>query len=361
MIHPIHEKYAALLVDYCTEVRAGERVLLDVATGAQPMARALVRAVLRAGGEPHLRLGYPELTADILELASDQLLDGDAVVQQAEMELMDAYIRVSAPDNSRSLEGADRDRLARLTRRMQGVTRTRLGKKWVGTLFPTPASAQEAGMDSDAYERFVYGAMFLNDDDPAARWRQLGAAQQRWVERLAEADTVHIQGPGTDLTLSVKGRRWVNSDGKRNMPSGEIFTGPLEESANGTISFDIPSSVDGSVVEGVRLRFHDGKVVEATAERGQQLLDAKLATDAGARFLGELGIGTNPHIDRPTLKTLFDEKILGTVHLALGSSYTETGGKNQSAIHWDLICDLRSQGSVLLDGQPFLENGRLLD
>lgn len=360
MIHPMHEKYAALLVQYCTDVRPGERVLLDIATGAQPMARALVRAVLGAGGEPHLRLGYPEQLADVLELATDELLDGDAAAQQAEMELMDAYIRVAATENSRALEGSDRGRLARLSRRMQTVNRTRLGKKWVGTLYPTAASAQEAGMDSDAYEQFVYGAMFLFDDDPAARWRQLGAEQQRWADRLARADQVHIQGPGTDLTLSVKGRRWVNSDGKRNMPSGEVFTGPLEQSATGTISFTIPSSVDGSVVEGVSLRFQDGMVVQATAERGQALLDAKLATDAGARYLGELGIGTNPHIDRPTLKTLFDEKILGTVHLALGSSYPETGGTNQSAIHWDLICDLRSQGSVLLDGEPFLENGNLL-
>lgn len=360
MIHPLLERYADLLVGYCTEVRPGEQVMLDVSSGAGDMPRALVRAVLAAGGEPHLRLTYPEQTSDLLELAGDELLASAPTTQLEEMERMAAYIRVGAPENSRALQNADKERLARLSRRMQPVTRTRLTKRWVGSLYPTAASAQEAGMSLDEYERFVFGAMFLYDDDPAARWRELGARQQRWADRLARADRVRIEGPGTDLTLSVKGRRWANSDGKRNMPSGEVFTGPLEESAEGTISFAIPSSVDGSLVEGVRLRFEAGRVVEASAERGQELLDSKLETDAGARFLGEIGIGTNPHITQPTLKTLFDEKILGTVHLALGRSYPETGGVNESAIHWDLICDLRTEGRVLLDGEPFLEGGRLV-
>ncbi len=360
MNHPIHEKYAALLVGYCTEVRPGEQVMLDVSAGAAQMARPLVRAVLQAGGEPHLRLGYPEMTRDVLELASEGLLASEPTVQLEEMQRMDAYIRVGAPDNSYALQGVDRGRLAALTRRLQDVTRTRLAKRWVGTLFPTAAAAQEAGMSTDDYASFVYGAMFLFDEDPAARWRELGARQQRWADRLERAETVRIEGPGTDLTLSVAGRKWMNSDGKRNMPSGEVFTGPLEQSANGTITFDIPSSVDGTIVEGVTLRFEDGRVVDARARRGQDVLLAKLDTDPGARFLGELGIGTNPHIDRPTLKTLFDEKIMGTVHLALGRSYPETGGVNESAIHWDLICDLRSEGRVTLDGETFLEGGRLL-
>ncbi|MFA7459884.1 MAG: aminopeptidase [Trueperaceae bacterium] len=360
MIHPLHEKYAELLVSYCLEVEPAQQVLLDVATEAAPLARALYRAVLAAGGEPHLRLTYPEQAADLLELAGASVLDAEPAVQLAEMRLMDAYARVGAPDNSRSLQDADTSKLARLSRRMQEVMRTRMARRWVVTLFPTPASAQESGMSTGEYERFVYGSMFLYDADPAARWRELGAKQQRWISRLQRADKVTIEGPGTDLSLSVKGRTWANSDGKRNMPSGEVFTGPLEDSANGVISFEIPSNVDGALVEGVRLRFENGKVVEAHARRGQELLNEKLATDPGARFLGELGIGTNPHIDRPTLKTLYDEKILGTIHLALGRSYPETGGTNESAIHWDLVCDLRTEGRVLLDGEVFLENGRLV-
>lgn len=359
MIHPIHEKYAALLVEYCLAVRPGEQVLLDVATGAAPLARALNRAVLAAGGEPHLRLTYAEQAADLLELAGETLLASEPKVQLAEMRLVDAYVRVGAPDNSQALQGADTGKLAQLTRRLQEVMQTRLAKRWVVTLFPTPASAQESGMSTADYERFVYGSMFLYDEDPAARWRELGARQQALVERLEKVEEVRIEGPGTDLRLNVKGRRWANSDGRRNMPSGEVFTGPIEDSAEGTITFEIPSNFDGALVEGVRLTFEGGRVVRATARRGQDLLDEKLATDEGARFLGELGIGTNPHIDRPTLKTLYDEKIMGTIHLALGRSYVETGGLNQSALHWDLVCDLRSEGRVLVDGEPLLENGRL--
>ncbi len=360
MIHPVLERYADLLVGYCTSVGAGDQVMLQVDTAALPLARALTRAVLRAGGEPHLRLSYPELRLDQVELLSDERLASEPAVLLEEMRRMDVFVRVDAPENDCTMQGADHARAARHARRLQAVQRQRLeGTRWVGTLFPTAAAAQEAGMSLDAFERLVFGAMFLDDADPASRWRELGRRQQRWVERLARADEVHIEGPGTDLRLRVGGRTWANSDGKRNMPSGEVFTSPIEDSAEGVVTFDIPSTVRGARVEGVRLRFERGQVVEASATRGQDVLDAQLATDAGARFLGELGIGTNPHIRQPTMKTLFDEKILGTVHLALGRSYVETGGTNDSAIHWDLICDLRREGRVTVDGETFLEHGSL--
>jgi len=361
MIHPMNDRYAKLLVEYCLNVLPGDDVLLQVDTGALPLARALTRRVLAAGAEPHLRLAYPEQTADIMELASDGLLGSQPLVQLEEIRRMDGYVRVSAPSNSHQLQGVDSSRVTAWSKRMREVTRHRVSRtRWVGTLYPTSAAAQSAGMSTDDYERFVFGAMFLHEPDPAERWRELGAAQQRWADRLERAGEVRIEGPGTDLRLNVEGRKWVNSDGKRNMPSGEVFTGPIEDSAEGVIHFAIPSSVAGTVVEAVTLRFEAGKVVEATARQGQAVLDAQLNTDPGARFLGELGIGTNPHITFPTLQTLFDEKILGTVHLALGSSYPETGGVNQSSIHWDLVCDLRTQGSVTLDGEPFLAGGKLV-
>lgn len=358
MIHPLLERYAALLTGYCTSVAAGEKVMLQVDTAALPLARALYRAVLSAGAEPFLRLSYPEQAADLVELAADGLLASAADLQLGEMRAMDAYVRVVATENSRYLTGVDDVKQTRLERRMHEVQRERIERtRWVGTLYPTAASAQEAGMTTDAYERFVFGAMFLYDEDPAARWRELGARQQRWADRLAEADEVRIQGPGTDLRLRVGGRKWVNSDGKRNMPSGEVFTGPIEDSAEGVIRFDVPSFVRGGLVEDVTLRFERGQVVEATAARGQAILDAQLAADPGARYLGELGIGTNPHVTVPTMKTLFDEKILGTVHLALGASYPETGGSNASQIHWDLITDLRRGGEITLDGESFQQGG----
>lgn len=362
MIHPLLERYADLLTTYCTDVKPGEKVMLQVDTAALPLARALYRSVLAAGAEPFLRLSYPEQAADLLELAGEESISSPADLQLAEMKAMDAYIRVSATENSRFLTGLDGAKQTRVERRMHAVQRERVERtRWVGTLYPTAASAQEAGMSTDAYERFVFGAMFLYDADPAVRWRELGRRQQRWADRLERADEVRIVGPGTDLRLNVAGRKWANSDGKRNMPSGEVFTGPIEDSAEGVIRFTVPSFVRGGLVEGVTLRFERGQVVEATAERGQEILDAQLAADRGARYLGELGVGTNPSITVPTMKTLFDEKIMGTVHLALGSSYPETGGRNESTIHWDLICDLRQGGEVTLDGEVFQRDGVFVD
>lgn len=361
MIHPIIERHAELLIGYCTQVQPGEHVMLAVDTDALPLARALYRKVLAAGAEPHLRLAYPEQAADFLELVSDGVLASDAALQLHEMKNIDAYVRVTATQNSRFLAGLGTAKQTAVARRNHSVQEERVERtRWVGTLYPTAASAQEAGMNTDAYERFVYGAMFLFDDDPAERWRELGLRQQRWVDRLARAKEVRIEGPGTDLRLNVAGRPWANSDGKRNMPSGEVFTSPIEDSAEGVIRFTVPSFVRGGLVEDVTLRFERGRVVEARAARGQELLDAMLSADAGARYLGELGIGTNPHITIPTMTTLFDEKILGTIHLALGSSYSHTGGTNASSIHWDLICDLRDEGTVTLDREPLLAAGELV-
>jgi len=361
VLDPLLERFADLLVGYCVEASTGEHVYLSLETPAAELARALVRAVLAAGAEPHLRLTYPEYTEDFISLAGEGVLAGPADVQLAEMRRMDAYIRVHASANSRGSSGLDPARLARVQQRARATNEERVNNtRWVGTLFPTPAAAQDAGMSTDAFERFAFDAMFLYDDDPPARWRELAAYQARIIERLAAAREVRILGDGTDLRLDVTGRTWMNSDGKRNMPSGEVFTGPHERSAEGVITFDVPCTVRGEDVQNVRLTFEDGAVVDARAERGQAVLDAELATDDGARHLGELGIGTNERIQRPSRSVLFDEKIGGTVHLALGRSYPETGGVNESAIHWDLVCDLRRGGSIQLDGEPFQEGGRFL-
>jgi aminopeptidase len=203
--------------------------------------------------------------------------------------------------------------------------------------------------------------LFLDRPDPIEAWTSLAARQSRLVTRLGAVSELRIEGEATDLSLSVAGRVWINSDGRRNMPSGEVFTGPVEDSAVGRIRFDVPSSPRGVEVSGISLEFRDGGVVDARADRGDPVLQAALATDPGARRLGEIGIGTNFGIDRPVGTILFDEKIGGTVHLALGRSYPETGGTNESALHWDMICDLRRGGRITADGEPILENGRLVD
>lgn len=359
MIHPLHEKWAELLIGYCVGAQEGEVVLLEIESPAEPMARALYRKLLAAGAEPQLRLNYPERLLDVLELAPDAYFTRESAFELSQMKQVQGYIRVNAPQNTKALQTADKDRFARLLARNRAVQNVRVNEtRWVSTLYPTAALAQDAGMSLDAYERFAYGAMFLYDADPVAKWREIHAFQARLIERLAQADEVRIVAEGTDLRLRVAGRTWLNSDGHRNMPSGEVYTGPLEDSAEGVITFSLPSAVGGSEVEGVRLEFAGGEVVSASAEKGEDMLQAQLATDKGAKRLGELGIGTNFNIRQATRQILYDEKIGGTVHLALGQSYRESGGVNESAIHWDMICDLRQGGAIYLDGEAFQENGQ---
>jgi aminopeptidase len=199
--------------------------------------------------------------------------------------------------------------------------------------------------------------MALNEDDPVRYWREKAKEQERLIERLEQADEVRIRGPGTDLTLSIKDRKFLNGDGTHNMPCGEIFTGPVEDSVNGEIYFGIPVAVAGREVSGVKLRFENGRAVESSAEKGEEYLNAMLDADEGSRHLGELGIGTNYSIPRATKNILFDEKLGGTVHLAVGRSYEKTGGKNESSVHWDLICDLREGGELYADGELLQKEG----
>jgi aminopeptidase len=347
------DAFATLLCDWCLDVRERDYVLVFTTTLAAPLVRALHRAlILRGAWAPGLRIAFSGLAEDFYELASDDLLDNFAPQDLAEMERIDAYLRIDAPENTRALAEIAPATLARAARARSPIQEVRLGKRWCGTLWPTSALAQEAGMSDDDYAAFVERALFLDRADPVAAWRELSDRQQRIVDRLTDAREIRIEADGTDLRLRVDSRTWINSNGRRNMPSGEVFTGPLEGSANGTIRFALPSNPRGPSVEGVELTFEDGKVTKATAERGQDYLDAALATDPGARFLGELGIGTNFGIDRATGSILLDEKIGGTVHLALGRSYPETGGTNVSALHWDLICDLRESGRLTADGEP---------
>jgi aminopeptidase len=349
---PDPDAFAALLCDWCLEIRERAYVLVFTTPLAAPLIRSLQREVIAHGAwPPGLRIAIPGLAEDFYRQASDELLDNFVPQDLVEMEHTDAYLRIDAPENTRALADVDPAVLARVARARSPIQEVRLGKRWCGTVWPTAALAQDAGMSDDDYAAFVNRALFLDRPDPVAAWRELSARQETLVDRLSQAREIRIEADGTDLTLRVDGRTWRNSDGKRNMPSGEVFTGPLEDSANGTIRFKIPSNPRGVVVEDVTITFENGKVASATAARGQDYLEAALATDPGARFLGELGIGTNVGIDRATGSILFDEKMAGTVHLALGRSYPETGGRNASALHWDLICDLRAGGRLTADGE----------
>lgn len=352
MTAPDPDAFANLLCDWCLDAHERYYVLVVSTPPGAPLVRALNRALITRGAwPPGIRIGIPGLTEDFYRLASDDLLDNYAPQELAEMERIDAYLRIDAPENTRALAGIDPATIARAGRARQPIHEMRMTKRWCGTIWPTPALAQDAGMSDDDYAAFVNRALFLDRPDPVQAWRELSDRQQRLVDHLNTAKTIRIEAEGTDLTLRVDGRTWINSNGRRNMPSGEVFTGPLEDSATGTIRFTIPSSPRGVLVEDVTLTFENGEVKNATAARGQDYLDAALATDPGARFLGEIGIGTNAGIDRSTGSVLLDEKMAGTVHLALGRSYPETGGRNQSALHWDLVCDLRAGGRLTADGE----------
>jgi aminopeptidase len=358
---PDPDAHAALVCDWCIEARENDQVLVGMTLQSVALVRAIHNALLERGAWPLIRLAPGELAADFFHHARAAHLDGFAPVELSDAEAADAVIAITAPANTRALQSVDPALIARAGKARARILQARLQKRWCSTVWPTSALAQQASMGDQEYAAFVAGALFLDRPDPIAAWRSLSGAQERLIERLAGGREIRIESDGTDISLRVDGRTWINSDGKRNMPSGEVFTGPIEDSANGTIRFTIPTGPRGVEVSGVELTFRHGEVVAARADKGEAYLTEALATDGGARFLGELGIGTNEGIDRPTGLILLDEKITGTVHLALGRSYPETGGRNSSALHWDLICDLRRGGRLSVDGQVLNEDGMFVE
>ncbi|MCA1717264.1 MAG: aminopeptidase [Actinobacteria bacterium] len=325
------------------------------------MIRVYAR-LLGVGAIPIPQVALPGIQELFFEHAKDIHYEKTPPAIRSIYEEVAAVISVMAPHNTRALAGVDPRKQQALAKRDKAVQDMVVERdRWALTLYPTQALAQESEMGLEEYEEFVFEAMALNEDDPVRYWRGKAGEQGRLIERLERAREVRIVGPGTDLTLSVEGRRFINGDGRRNMPCGEVFTGPVEDSANGEIYFGIPVAVAGREVMGVRLRFEGGRVVEASAEKGEEYLHSMLDADEGARYLGELGIGTNYGIRRATKNILFDEKLGGTVHLAVGRSYEKTGGKNDSSVHWDLICDLREGGELYADGQLVEKDGAFPD
>ena len=351
-------RFADLLAGYCLDVSPGQQVLVRSTTLAAPLLLELQRAILEREGWPLLRVEVPGQGRSFYEHARDRHLDDFPDLALTEAKKIHATVGIQAPADVHELVGVEPERITRFARARRPIREATMKKRWCSTLWPTDALAAQAGMTGEEFAAFVRGALFLDQPDPVAAWGGLRAFQDQLIAQLRGARNLRIEADGTDLTVGVAGRTWVNSDGKRNMPSGEVFTGPHERSADGRIRFTVRSAPAGVDVDGVELEFRGGEVVGAGAEVGDEYLQRALRTDDGARYLGELGIGTNFGIDRPTGTILFDEKIGGTVHLALGRSYPETGGKNASALHWDLICDLRAGGRLTADGEVLMENGR---
>jgi aminopeptidase len=360
------DRLARVLVEYSTEVRAGQLVLIESPAAAAPLVRVLYACVLEAGAHPQARISLEAAAEALLTRGSNAQLDWVNPARIEDYERADVRIVLEADTNTRALTNVDPGRLARAGKareplRDRYLERAAAGElRWTITVFPTNAAAQDAEMSLADYEDFVYGAGRLDADDPVADWRSFGEQLRRLAEWLGAKRTLRVVADGTDLTLGVGGRTWIPCGGQENFPDGEVFTGPVESSLEGEIHFSYPASFQGRLVEDVRLVFSGGEVVEATAARGQDFLDGMLAMDDGARRAGEFAFGLNDAITEFTKNTLFDEKIGGTVHLALGKSYPESGGQNRSALHWDLVCDLRSGSEVYADGEVVYRDGRFL-
>ncbi len=374
MLDPRTAQLARLIIEYSTRIGKGDRVLLYGETPAEPFLRSLFLEVLRAGGHPHLLVNFSGMITgtgfdeDFLSLASDEQLDHPATFYELAYEKFDSRIRIYSQSNTKALTGADGAKLARRRKALAGILRTQMRRgaagelRWMTTLFPTHAYAQDAEMSLEEFEGFVYRACHVDsaEADPVAYWKQVQAQQEGIAAALNGHDRVTVRGENVDLELSVKDRHFINAAGEHNMPDGEVFTGPVEDSVNGWVRFTFPAVYQGNEVEGVELRFENGRVVEAKAEKNQAFLLRMLDTDSGARYLGEFAFGLNFGIDRHIKNILFDEKIGGTMHLALGAGYPDTGNNNQSAIHWDLICDMRGGSEVTVDGQVVYRDGRFV-
>lgn len=364
MYDPRIRALAKVLVEFSASIETGDRVLIQAQPVAEPLVLQLVEAILKAGGHPHVLIRPPSLGEIFLAHANeDQLTLPPAFELQAYREF-ESRIRIHSLTNTRSLSNVDPGRMQLAARAWEPILSAQFDRggrgefKWVTTLYPTQAYAQDAGMSLTEFEQFAYRGCHV--DDPSADaikyWNDLELGNQRFIQMLEGHDQVRVQSPSCELTFSIKGRTFLGGC-RHNMPDGEVFTGPVEESAQGWIRFQYPSIVGGSEIDGIELEFDEGKVVSARARTNDALLQARLETDAGSRYIGEFGIGTNYGIQRYTGHGLFDEKIGGTIHFALGRGYPETGSKNQSSIHWDLITEFREDSRIIADGQIVYENG----
>jgi len=352
------EKLAELITGYSLDLREGQVYRIDGEEVSIPLAVALYAAAIRRGANPYTRIVPSGLDELELEHASDEQLAYISELEEIATERLDAWSTLWGAVNTRALTRADPER-----RRLQLSTQFRMVNRrwerisagdlaWCGTFYPSQGHAQDAEMSLPEYEDFVHGACHTRDgDDPIAHWKGMSETMTARALELDGVRELRIVGPDTDLCVVVEGRQWVPSDGKHNMPDGEIFTSPVETGTSGEIFFAFPSIFQGQEVENVRLRFEDGSVVHAEATSGENYLRSLIETDAGAKVLGEVAFGLNYEIDRFTRDILFDEKIGGTMHVALGCGFDEAGAENKSDLHWDLICDLRQEGEVYADGE----------
>lgn len=361
----ILSKYADLLVRYCLEIKEDDRLFVSSTTLAEPLVREVWRSALREGAIVEVELAFREKSRIFLQEAGEHQIKHVSPLYKMAMEEFDAYLNIMAPFNLREDQNVNKEKASLRREALKDVSKIYFERTATRSLkrnlcqYPTLANAQEAGMSLEEYEQFVFNACRLYEDDPAGAWLEVRRSQQHIVDFLNKKEKVRYLGDGIDISFSTKGRTWINSDGQTNMPSGEVYTSPVEDSVNGVIHFTYPVVYAGHEVEGITLWVKDGEVEKWEARQGKELLD-NIFQLPGARRFGEAAIGTNYKINRFTKNILFDEKIGGTVHMAIGQSYLQTGGKNQSSIHWDMIADMKNGGQVFADDEKIYESGKFL-
>jgi len=357
-------KLAKLLVNYSTKVKKGDFVFISCNDVAKPWVVEVAKEAIKAGAHVEYSLDSEDVNETILKNSNEeQLLEGSHLNKHM-LSKADVWLTAWGTRNTKMNSNVDPKKLQLKSRgaaSWRKIYSERMGDgslRWCGTQFPTYADAQEASMSLSEYEDFVYGAGLLDMEDPVSEWKKISAYQDRWVEYLNTKKELHFLSEGTDIKVKVEGRKWINCDGKANFPDGEIFTSPIENGIDGYITFSFPGIYMGKEIEGIRLEIVEGKVVKATAQKGEELLKMLIETDEGASYFGEVAIGTNYGIKKFTKNMLFDEKIGGTIHMAIGDSDPEAGGLNRSSIHWDMLCDMRNGGKIYADGELFYENGQ---
>lgn len=360
-------RLAKILVNYSAAVKPGEYVVVEAEDSALPFIREVAKEVILAGGFVETHVKDPQLNEFYIKHADEKQMAFVNPISKLISDFADVVLTAWGTNNTRTMTNVDPQRIksrVKATSEIQMKFMQRMGSgalRWCGTQFPTHADAQEAGMSLSEYEDFVYGAGLLDFENPVAEWNRISSEQEKWVQYLDGKSELHIVSKGTDIRVGISGRKWINCDGHVNFPDGEIFTSPVDDAINGIITFSFPGIYMGREIEGICLDVKNGIVVNATAEKGEELLNALLKTDEGASRFGEVAIGTNYEIKQLTRNMLFDEKMGGTVHMAIGAAMPDAGGVNVSAIHWDMLCDMRTGGTITADGELFYKDGKFLE
>ena len=366
-MNKLWEKYAKVLVDYSVKVQKGELTIIRTDSYlSQPLVKEIYKQVLLKGAYPVVRMGVEGLNEVYIKNATDEQLEYIDPMTEIEYEKAKNLISIGAPLNLKNMARLDSKKLAKRSSVMKHLSEKMLKRaadgelKWVIADFPTNALAQEAKMSLEEYTEFLIKSCYLHEEDPVSKWIEIGEKQEKIADYLNKKSKIRIVGDKTDITFNVAGRIWKSCAGECNFPDGEVYTSPVEDSANGQIYFDFPQLYRGNEAQKVLLTLKDGKVIDAKAEKGEDFLKNMLDMDEGSRFVGEIAIGTNDMIQDVTGNILFDEKIGGSIHMAVGASYPDTGGKNVSGLHWDLIKNMKNGGQIFADDELIYENGKFL-